>query len=86
MNVDLRRTLAPELAAAAVAVFIPWRGGADQSDRRWDGTRADGVWGSAAPAISFLAYCLAAPGSHGVIVAGRGGDVSVVLSLIACFR
>ena len=37
------RALSPDFPAAALAVFIPWRG-AGRFDRARDGTRADGVW------------------------------------------
>jgi hypothetical protein len=47
----LRRALAPDFPAAAVAVFIPWAGG-DESDRRCRSARSTAV-----PALFVLVDC-----------------------------
>ena len=73
--VDLRRgtqcrALAPDFPAAALAVFIPWRGAAGFDWRAGWHPRSWCVGSRAAPAFFFLVFCLAGRRATGSIAAG----------------
>jgi hypothetical protein len=89
-GIVVRRFLADGGARASMACSLsricgcrgrglyPLARGADESNRPRDGTRAAGVWGSAAaPAIFFLAYCPGRGGWRAMGSSPRAGGVDV---------